>query len=69
MKKAAVGYTELSAELDELLAALQNPEVSLDEAVRLYKRGLEVVAALEKQVQTAENTIAKLKTQASAERG
>lgn len=64
MAKPVISYADLSTELDEVLQALQNPEVDLDEAVRLYKRGLELVTALEKQVKTAENTITKLKLQA-----
>lgn len=57
-------YQELSAELDEVLATLQNSEVHVDEAVKLYERGLQLVAQLEKRITQTENTIKKLKLQA-----
>jgi len=53
----------LSAELDEVLAALQRPDIHVDEAVRLYKQGLTLVDELEKALLSAENTITQLKLQ------
>ncbi|HUC89590.1 MAG TPA: exodeoxyribonuclease VII small subunit [Patescibacteria group bacterium] len=60
-------YQELNSQLDELLARLQQPDIQVDEAVRLYEEGLTLVATLEKQLKQAENTITKLKLQASGE--
>ncbi len=60
-------YQELSAELDQLLAALQNPDVPIDEAVKLYERGLQLVQQLEAHIKTAENKISKQKLQAAGE--
>ena len=59
-------YQMLSAELDEVLAALQTAEVQVDEAVVLYERGLKLVAELEKRIKQTENTITKLKLQADS---
>lgn len=62
-------YQTLSAELDGVLSALQAPDVQVDEAVKLYQQGLQLVAQLEKHLQQAENTLTKLKLQASNEEG
>jgi exodeoxyribonuclease VII small subunit len=64
-----IDYQTLSAELDGVLAALQQPDVQVDEAVKLYEQGLKLVAQLEKHLQQAENTLAKLKLQAADEEG
>lgn len=58
-------YQALSSELDDILAALQQPNVQVDEAVKLYERGLAIVKELESQLKLAENKIEKL-TLASA---
>ena len=57
-------YQELSNRLEVILGKLQSPDVGVDEAVILYKEGLTLIAALEKHLQQAENTIEKLKSQA-----
>ncbi len=59
-------YQALSFELDEVLAALQQPSIQVDEAVKLYEKGLKLIAQLEKHLGEAENTIEKLTLQAAA---
>lgn len=54
-------YQTLSAELDAVLAKLQDPEIQVDEAMRLYEQGLQLVTQLEKHLKQAENKLAKLK--------
>jgi exodeoxyribonuclease VII small subunit len=54
---AAKTYRELSVELDEVLARLQDPELDVDEAVHAYEAGLQLVEQLEKHLQRAENKI------------
>lgn len=54
-------YQSLSAELDAVLAKLQDPDVQVDEAVTLYEQGVKLVAQLEKHLQAAENKLTKLK--------
>ena len=54
-------YQTLSAELDEVLAALQSPDVQVDAAVKLYERGLTLVSTLEKHLASAENKIEQLR--------
>jgi exodeoxyribonuclease VII small subunit len=57
-------YQTLSRDLETVLAQLQQPDVQVDEAVKLYEQGLALAAKLEKHLQTAENKIQKLKLQA-----
>ncbi len=59
-------YQALSLELDEVLAALQQPGIQVDEAVKLYEKGLKLITRLEKHLGEAENTIEKLALQAAA---
>ncbi|HSX29142.1 MAG TPA: exodeoxyribonuclease VII small subunit [Candidatus Saccharimonadales bacterium] len=69
MAKKTEDYQTLSAELDGVLTALQDPEVQVDQAVALYEKGLELIAKLESYVAGAENTIQKLQLQAKATKG
>jgi exodeoxyribonuclease VII small subunit len=66
-KATEADYQTLSAELDGILAALQQPDVPVDEAVTLYEQGLTLVAACEKHLNLAENKLTKLKLQATQE--
>ena len=54
-------YVALSQELDEILLTLQSGEVDVDEAMRCYERGLELLDLLEKHLKEAENKVIKLK--------
>lgn len=60
-------YQTLSRELDEVLLQLQAPEVSVDDALTLYKRGLELVKACEMYLKKAENSLTRLKLEAGEE--
>lgn len=54
-------YRSLQDELDTILSSLQQSELDIDEAVKLYERGQQVIQQLEKYLKTAENKITKLK--------
>lgn len=54
-------YQSLSAELDEILAALQSTDIDIDDAIKTYERGIEVVNELEAYLKNAENKITKIK--------
>jgi exodeoxyribonuclease VII small subunit len=58
-------YQALSLELDEVLAKLQQSNVRVDEAVKLYEQGLQLIELLEKHLEQAENKIEKLKLAAT----
>ncbi len=62
--KATATYQEMTAQLEAILAKLQQPDIGIDEAVKLYEQGLKLVRALEKHLKQAENTITKLKLKA-----
>ena len=68
-KSVQKNYQDVSAELDEVLASLQTADVQVDEAVKLYERGLQLVAELEKRITQTENTITKLTLQAERAKG
>lgn len=58
-------YRVLSAELETLLAKLQSGDLTIDEAVPAYERGLKLVKELEAYLKTAENTVKKLTLKSS----
>lgn len=64
MPKSAATYQTLSQQLDQVLAALQAPDVQVDDAVKLYEEGLKLVEALERHLDQAENKITELKVRA-----
>jgi exodeoxyribonuclease VII small subunit len=54
-------YQELKVELDQVMSKLQQEELDVDEALKLYERGLQLVQELEKYLKTAENSVKQLK--------
>jgi exodeoxyribonuclease VII small subunit len=57
----ALSYTELSEELDKVMADLERGDLDIDEAVRCYERGLQIVRELEDYLKSAENKVTELK--------
>ena len=55
-------YRALSAELQEILEQLQSGQLSIDEAMPAYERGMKLVKDLEAYLKTAEHTVTKLKS-------
>lgn len=55
-----VDYQQLNDELDTILTRLQSGELSIDEALPAYERGIQLVKDLEAYLQTAENRITEL---------
>ncbi len=56
-----IDYKTLSTELDTIMDKLQSSDVDIDDAVRLYERGMTIVKQLETYLKTAENKVTKLK--------
>ena len=50
-------YRELSDELDEIISGLQTDDLDVDDAIKRYERGMEIVKDLEAQLKDAENKI------------
>lgn len=61
-----VNYRELSSELDDVLNKLQSGELDIDEAMKQYERGMQIIKDLEAYLKTAENKV--LKTKVSFEK-
>lgn len=60
-KSTDIDYKTISQRLDEVLVALQSPDISIDEAIALHKEGNELIAQLDTYLKKAEITITKLK--------
>ena len=54
-------YQSLSGELDAVASRLQESDIDVDEAVKLYEQGLKLVAELETYLQQTESKIKRLK--------
>lgn len=55
--KPSPSYEELRTELDTILTELQSNELDIDQALKQYERGREVIKQLEAYLETAENQI------------
>lgn len=53
-------YRQLRAELDEVVAKIQNESVDIDEATKLYEQGLKLINDLQKHLADSKNQIKKL---------
>jgi exodeoxyribonuclease VII small subunit len=65
-KQIATDYQTLNRQLEDTLARLQQSDIEVDEAVKLYEQGLKLVAELEAHLATAENKIEQLKLKAGS---
>lgn len=54
-------YRSLSSELDGILNELQSGDLDIDDAVKKYQRGMEIVQELQKYLKDAENKVKKVK--------
>lgn len=58
--KTTYDYKIIKAELDDLLTSLQQPDCDIDDALKGYEKGLELVGQLEAYLLHAENKIKQL---------
>lgn len=61
MAEKKVSYQKLQSELDAILIQLQAPDIDVDEASKLYVRGMKIVSQLESYLKQTENTVKKVK--------
>lgn len=61
MAQKKIDYKTLSDELDHVMSHLQNEDIDVDEAIKYYERGLELVKQLETYLEAAENKIKEIK--------
>ena len=52
-------YAGLRAELDDIMAKMQDPDCDIDIAAGLYEQALRIIARLEIHLQAAENRVEK----------
>ncbi|HVA10576.1 MAG TPA: exodeoxyribonuclease VII small subunit [Candidatus Dormibacteraeota bacterium] len=56
-----LNYQAMKYELENIMSKLQAEDLDVDEALKLYERGLELVKQLDNYLKTAENTVLELK--------
>ena len=59
-------YEQLKSELDAILADLQQGDLDIDQALKHYEPGLELVRQLEAYLKTADNKVRQLKAKFDA---
>lgn len=64
-EKEDLSYEEMIAELKEIAKQLDDPNTLVEDAVKLHKRGMELIAKCEDFLQKAELTITELQIQPS----
>lgn len=60
-------YQSLSQQLDQVMEAIQEPDVSVDKALAYYDQGMEIIEKLQTELAVAENRIKKIKSSATPE--
>jgi exodeoxyribonuclease VII small subunit len=58
-KKVDFDYRAKADELDQVVAALQNPDIQIDEATKLHATGMKLIAELEAYLNQAEIEVRK----------
>ena len=53
-------YKTLNVQLESILDELENGQLDVDEAIKQYQKGMEIVKELEKYLKTAENKVKKV---------
>lgn len=62
-----INYHELQAELDTILQSFNDGEVDIESALKSYERATAIIGQLEEYLESAENTIRKIKSTIQAE--
>lgn len=57
---AAMTYREATAELEQVVRALESNQLELEESLELYKRGVELLASLRARLADAEQQVSAL---------
>ena len=64
-----LSYAQLMLELNELVGQLETPDIDVDEAIKLYERGLELTKQLDSYLTEREHTLSSLKKSATKPKG
>ncbi len=57
MVKNTKSYQELNSELDKIIAKLEDPSTTIDEAIELYKEADQLIKTLKNYLDKAQNDI------------
>ena len=60
---ATMTYREATAELEQVVRALESNQLELEESLELYKRGVELLASLRARLADAEQQVSALRGQ------
>jgi exodeoxyribonuclease VII small subunit len=63
MTEDTTDYKTLSSKLDEVVATMQAPDITVDDAIAAYEEGIQLVQQIENYLKTAELKITKLTTE------
>jgi exodeoxyribonuclease VII small subunit len=58
-KSEVFDYRTKAVQLEDILTALQNPDIQIDEATKLHAAGLKLIEELETYLKQAENEVRK----------
>jgi len=61
MTDKKLNYQSLSLELDQILENLQSDKIDVDEALKQYQRGMDIVGQLQAYLKESENKVIKIK--------
>ncbi len=64
---SALTYREATAELEQVVRALESNQLELEESLELYKRGVELLASLRSRLADAEQQVSALMGQIEVE--
>lgn len=67
-KSVTKSYRELSLELESITQQLQREGLDIDDALKGYERGLQIIKELEAYLKTAENKVVQLQTKFSSDK-
>ncbi|MEK7059370.1 MAG: exodeoxyribonuclease VII small subunit [Patescibacteria group bacterium] len=68
-KQSKPSYQVLKAELDDIMAELGREDLDIDQALKHYQRGIELINQLELHLKTAENKIQELQAKLKTSKG
>ena len=60
MVNSKIDYKKLNSELESILEKLRSNDLDIDESIKLYERGSEIIKILEDYLKNAENKIKKI---------
>lgn len=61
MAKSDINYQSLNQELNSIMTRLQSEETGIDEAVKSYERGMQIIDELQAYLKQAKNKVQKIK--------